>query len=168
MNLIFFLLSMKREKSIRPKANFSGQFIPVEATEAIIAEKLSKKAAKRARRQKKKQDDRLNNIHEQEWRKISLSNPPPIPAQEKGAAPSNSKKRKRKNAVQEDNFIKNDGYFKLNSFEWSEVNYPNSIFMGDDLGGFLCLEEIDDIVVEYEDNKDTQGKTIKFKVSTIA
>ncbi|PKK75453.1 P-loop containing nucleoside triphosphate hydrolase protein [Rhizophagus irregularis] len=158
---------MKREKSIRPKANFSGQFIPAEDTEAIIAEKLSKKAAKRARRQKKKQDDRLNNLPEQEWREISLSNPPPVPAQEKGdfsvVVPSISKKRKRKNAVQEDNFIKNDGYVELNSLEWSEVNYPDSIFMGDDLGGFLCLEEIDDIDVEYDDNKDTQGKTIKFK-----
>ncbi|CAG8605378.1 13268_t:CDS:10 [Rhizophagus irregularis] len=120
---------MKREKSIRPKANFSGQFIPAEDTEAIIAEKLSKKAAKRARRQKKKQDDRLNNLPEQEWREISLSNPPPVPAQEKGdfsvVVPSISKKRKRKNAVQEDNFIKNDGYVELNSLEWSEEKRLN-------------------------------------------
>jgi ATP-dependent RNA helicase DDX24/MAK5 len=164
-------MSMKREKSIRSKVNFSGQFIPVEATEAIIAEKLSKKAAKRARRQKRKQDNRLNNIPEQEWRKISLSNPPPVPAQEKEdisiAIPSNSKKRKRKNAVQ-DNPIKDNDSVELNSLEWSEVNYPDSIFMGDDLGGFLCLEEIDDIDVEYENNKDTQGKMIKFKVCTTA
>ncbi|GBC06794.1 hypothetical protein RclHR1_07050002 [Rhizophagus clarus] len=152
---------MKREKGI------SGQFIPAEATEAIIKEKLSKKAAKRARRQKKKQEDRLNNVPEQEWRKISLLNPPPVPVQEKDdisiVTSSNSKKRKRKNTVQEDNFIKENGFVELNSLEWSEVNCPDSIFMGDDLGGFLCLEEIDDIDVEYEDDKNTQGKTIKFK-----
>ncbi|RIA98835.1 P-loop containing nucleoside triphosphate hydrolase protein [Glomus cerebriforme] len=77
--------------------------------------------------------------------------------------PSNNKKRKRKNAIQGDNFDKDNSFVDLDSLEWSEVNYPDSIFMGDDLGGFLCLEEVDDIDIEYEGNKETQGKTIKFK-----
>src|SRR5688572_21622884 len=162
---------MKRDKKVQSTVNFSDQFIPVEDTEALITEKLSKRAAKRARK-KKKQDEGLNSIPEQEWRMVSLLNPPPIPTEKEednlvATSSNNNKKRKRKNAVQGDSSNKNNEVVDLNSLEWSEVNYPDSIFMGDEIGGFLCLEEIDDIDVEYVDNKETQGKTIKFKVRLI-
>ncbi|KAI9476623.1 P-loop containing nucleoside triphosphate hydrolase protein [Zychaea mexicana] len=48
----------------------------------------------------------------------------------------------------------------LDSWDWSEV--PTSSMVTDDLGGFLCLEEIDDVHVEYEGD-DTTGKVAKFK-----
>ncbi|CAI2161477.1 7537_t:CDS:10 [Funneliformis geosporum] len=132
---------MKNYKSKRSNDKFSSQFVPAEATEALISEKLSKKAAKRYRKREKRQNERINSAPEQKWRKISLSNPPQIiPANKEEdiieAMPSDNKKK---------------------------LAYPESIFMGDDLGGFLCLEEIDYVDVEYENNEETQGKTIKFK-----
>src|ERR1044071_6862210 len=96
---------LKRDKSKRSKVDFSDQFIPAEATETLISEKLSKKAAKRARRREKRQAERLSTIQEQEWRKISVSNPPPIPTiptkkEEDNfvvvSPNNNNKKRKRK------------------------------------------------------------------------
>jgi ATP-dependent RNA helicase DDX24/MAK5 len=47
--------------------------------------------------------------------------------------------------------------------EWSEVQNPSSLLMTDDAGGFVCLEELSDIEVEYEGD-DATGKIIKFKV----
>src|SRR6266540_68708 len=135
---------MKSDKS--KSVNFSNKFVSADATEALISEKLSKKAAKRARKREKKQNERMN-IPEQEWRRISLSNPPPIPTKKEEdnlimTTNNNKKKRKRTNAVQENNSNK-DNFVDLNSLEWSEVTCPDSVFMGDDLGGFLCLEEVD-------------------------
>lgn len=51
----------------------------------------------------------------------------------------------------------------VDSWDWSEVKTPNAM-LTDDMAGFLCLEEIDDVHVEYEmDEK--KGKVAKFKVS---
>ncbi|CAG8494444.1 1111_t:CDS:10, partial [Scutellospora calospora] len=52
----------------------------------------------------------------------------------------------------------------VNDLEWSEVTYPESVFLGgeDDFGGFLCLEEIDNVDVEYEGTA-SQGNTVRFK-----
>src|SRR5256885_13774330 len=142
---------MKRDKNVHSTVNFSNEFIPVEDTEALIAEKLSKRAAKRARR-KNKQDEDLISIPEQEWRKVSLLNPPPVPTEKEednlvAMSSNNNKKRKRKKAARGDSSNKDNGFVDLNSLKWSEVNHPDSIFMGDEIGGFLCLEEIDDIDV---------------------
>ncbi|CAG8730074.1 12946_t:CDS:10, partial [Funneliformis caledonium] len=160
---------MKSDKSKQSNVSFSGKFVPAEATETLISEKLSKKAAKRSRKREKRQNERINSAPEQKWRKISLSNPPPIiPANieediTEATRSDNKKKRKRKNAVQGNNSNNDNDFVDIHSLEWSEVACPESIFMGDDLGGFLCLEEIDYVDVEYENNEETQGKTIKFK-----
>src|SRR5437879_5674064 len=43
-------------------------------------------------------------------------------------------------------------FAEIDSLAWSEVICPDSVFLGDDLGGFLCLEEIDGVDVEYKGN----------------
>ena len=50
----------------------------------------------------------------------------------------------------------------IDSWDWNE-SAGADVFMGDDVGGFLCLEEISDVEVEYEGD-DTVGKVAKFKV----
>lgn len=49
------------------------------------------------------------------------------------------------------------------SWGWSEVRYPESMLLSDDLGGFVCLEELDDVDVEYMGDERT-GRTVTFKV----
>ncbi|KAI8335604.1 P-loop containing nucleoside triphosphate hydrolase protein [Blakeslea trispora] len=49
----------------------------------------------------------------------------------------------------------------IDSWDWNESTGAD-VFMGDDAGGFLCLEEISDVEVEYEGD-DTIGKVAKFK-----
>ncbi|CAG8686592.1 14635_t:CDS:2, partial [Acaulospora colombiana] len=55
-------------------------------------------------------------------------------------------------------------FLRINDLDWSEVTVPDSMFIADedDLGGFLCLEEVDGVHIEYEET-DTKGNTIKFK-----
>ncbi|KAI8379899.1 P-loop containing nucleoside triphosphate hydrolase protein [Choanephora cucurbitarum] len=49
----------------------------------------------------------------------------------------------------------------IDSWDWNE-SAGADVFMGDDVGGFLCLEEISDVEVEYEGD-DTVGKVAKFR-----
>jgi ATP-dependent RNA helicase DDX24/MAK5 len=51
----------------------------------------------------------------------------------------------------------------IENWDWSEVTAPTSTFMSDDIGGFLCLEEISDVEVEYEGDENA-GRVVKFKV----
>nr|CAG8433417.1 13248_t:CDS:10 [Entrophospora candida] len=47
-----------------------------------------------------------------------------------------------------------------NIAEWSKVMCPDSVFLNDGLGGFLCLEEIDGIDIEYDEHTGaSDGKT---------
>ncbi|KAI9248869.1 P-loop containing nucleoside triphosphate hydrolase protein [Phascolomyces articulosus] len=48
----------------------------------------------------------------------------------------------------------------IDSWDWNEITSDSMIT--DDLGGFLCLEEIDDVHIEYEGD-DQNGKVAKFK-----
>ncbi|CAG8699020.1 6376_t:CDS:10, partial [Racocetra persica] len=58
---------------------------------------------------------------------------------------------------------KKEDFIDVNDLDWSEVVCPESVFLGDeDLGGFLCLEEIDNVDVEYKETA-TKGSTIRFK-----
>lgn len=50
----------------------------------------------------------------------------------------------------------------IDTWDWNEAS-GTDMFMGDDAGGFLCLEEISDVEVEYEGD-DVSGKVAKFKV----
>ena len=58
-------------------------------------------------------------------------------------------------------------FVEIDNLGWSEVVCPESVFLGDEIGGFLCLEEIDGVDVEYKGN-DKVGKVVKFKVSQSA
>lgn len=51
----------------------------------------------------------------------------------------------------------------INSWDWSESAGTSDAFLTDDVGGFLCLEEISDVEIEYEGDE-TTGKVAKFKV----
>ncbi|KAI8341120.1 P-loop containing nucleoside triphosphate hydrolase protein [Chlamydoabsidia padenii] len=51
---------------------------------------------------------------------------------------------------------------QLDSWDWNEVTAPSNVFMGDDSTGFLCLEEISDVEVDYEGD-DRTGKVLTFK-----
>ncbi|CAO3586996.1 unnamed protein product [Absidia cylindrospora] len=50
----------------------------------------------------------------------------------------------------------------VDDWDWNEVATPSNMFMGDDSTGFLCLEEISNVEVDYEGD-DTIGKLVKFK-----
>jgi hypothetical protein len=50
----------------------------------------------------------------------------------------------------------------IDSWDWNETAGTDT-FLTDDAGGFLCLEEISDVEIEYEGD-DTTGKVAKFKV----
>ncbi|CAH1758167.1 1879_t:CDS:10 [Entrophospora sp. SA101] len=43
-------------------------------------------------------------------------------------------------------------FIDINQAEWSEVMCPDSVFLNDGLGGFLCLEEIEGIGIEYDEH----------------
>ncbi|CAO3636440.1 unnamed protein product [Mucor hiemalis] len=50
---------------------------------------------------------------------------------------------------------------RIDNWDWNEVNDADD-FVTDELGGFLCLEEISDVEVEYEGDE-TVGKVATFK-----
>lgn len=50
----------------------------------------------------------------------------------------------------------------LNDIEWSQVSFPKDLILSDDLGGFLCLEEVEDVDVAYEEDG-KGGKIMKFQ-----
>lgn len=53
----------------------------------------------------------------------------------------------------------------VDTWDWSEVKTSNAK-LTDDMTGFLCLEEIDDVQVEYEMDA-ARGKVAKFKVRNL-
>ncbi|KAF0464168.1 P-loop containing nucleoside triphosphate hydrolase protein [Gigaspora margarita] len=77
----------------------------------------------------------------------------------------NPKKKKHKKDVID--VHKKEDFIDVNNLDWSEITCPESVFIGgdDDMGGFLCLEEINDVDVEYEETP-TKGNTIRFKKAT--
>ncbi|SAM00293.1 hypothetical protein [Absidia glauca] len=81
-----------------------------------------------------------------------------------GAASAKSKKRSF-TVVDDNNADQQEEYEdlgQLDSWDWNEVTAPSNMFMGDDSTGFLCLEEISDVEVDYEGD-DRTGKVLKFK-----
>ncbi|KAJ2963969.1 hypothetical protein NQZ79_g1049 [Umbelopsis isabellina] len=88
---------------------------------------------------------------EEAWNKLSMEAPPPLP--ESIDLPlSGTKKRKRTKTQVE----------TIHDLDWSEVEQSSSALLTDDAGGFVCLEELSDVDVEYEGD-DSTGKIIKFK-----
>ncbi|KAI8978964.1 P-loop containing nucleoside triphosphate hydrolase protein [Pilobolus umbonatus] len=93
-----------------------------------------------------------------------------VPAKEIQAVPSktenkaaNNRKRKASHKLEKgvDGVIEYEDLGDMDSWDWNEVAAPDTV-VGDDAGGFLCLEEISDVEVEYEGNDDV-GKVVKFK-----
>ncbi|KAI7890155.1 P-loop containing nucleoside triphosphate hydrolase protein [Mucor mucedo] len=89
----------------------------------------------------------------------------PTPA--KKATPKKTvspKKTKKASAALEegvDGVIEYESLGKIDDWDWTETTGVDS-FVSDDAGGFLCLEEISDVEVEYEGD-DVTGKVAKFK-----
>lgn len=86
----------------------------------------------------------------------------------KSSIKPNNKSNIRSDPKSNKNATKSDVYLNFNDLDWSEVKVPDSVFMGDkdELAGFLCLEEIDNIDIEREETS-TKGNTIRFKVRLI-
>lgn len=84
-----------------------------------------------------------------------------------GAALAKSKKRSftAVNDINSDQQEEYEDLGQLDSWDWNEVTTPSNMFMGDESTGFLCLEEISDVEVDYEGD-DRTGKVLTFKVRT--
>ncbi|ORX90635.1 P-loop containing nucleoside triphosphate hydrolase protein [Basidiobolus meristosporus CBS 931.73] len=108
---------------------------------------------------------------ETEWEKVSNFAPPPLPSKgdenvfvagSKKRKPN--KKRKRGAAPQPTSSPEYEdiGVDDLNSLDWSEVSYPEQMLLSDELGGFVCLEEIDGVECDWIGDE-SSGRMVKFK-----
>jgi hypothetical protein len=83
-----------------------------------------------------------------------------VAAVKKVAAKKKTEKPKLEKGV--DGVIEYEELGNIDSWDWNETGGTDT-FLTDDAGGFLCLEEISDVEIEYEGD-DTTGKVAKFKV----
>lgn len=85
-------------------------------------------------------------------------------AVKKPAAKKPAVKKNQKSQLEEgvDGVIEYEDLGNIESWDWNETAGTDA-FITDDAGGFLCLEEISDVEIEYEGD-DTSGKVAKFKV----
>ncbi|KAI9284564.1 P-loop containing nucleoside triphosphate hydrolase protein [Umbelopsis sp. AD052] len=117
----------------------------------IDLDPIDSKKPKAAKKGKKKQPEL--SAEEEAWNRLSLGAPPPLPQTLDPSADGSKRKRTKPNI--ED----------VHEFAWSEVQNPSSLLLtSDDAGGFVCLEELSDVDVEYEGTEAT-GQIIKFKKS---
>ncbi|CAM0136998.1 ATP-dependent RNA helicase [Umbelopsis sp. WA50703] len=117
---------------------------------------IGAKSAESSKKVKKtgKQKKPAISADEEAWNKLSMEAPPPMP-ETIDLPVAGTKKRKRIKANVE----------TIHDLDWSEVEQSSSALLTDDAGGFVCLEELSDIDVEYEGD-DSTGKIIKFKKIT--
>lgn len=89
-----------------------------------------------------------------------------MPAKVKNTAKKQGQKRQRSKQKTISKRRKLDVEYEelgdIDSWDWNEVSTATASMTGD-LGGFLCLEEIDDVAVDYEGDDQT-GRVAKFKV----
>ncbi|KAG0030789.1 ATP-dependent RNA helicase [Podila clonocystis] len=175
----------KRKKSSTANTSTTSEHITENPTPTTEGEsndnddtkkELSKSQRKRARHQGKM------NISEEElaWNQVSLLAAPPMPAPE--ASPINNKKKNTnsnnanlsKNGAakgKKDNKKKGGkktphgevvvaDFNQIDDWGWTPVSTDGMIM--DDMDGFLCLEELDDVEVSYEGTEAT-GRTVIFK-----
>ncbi|KAF9971720.1 ATP-dependent RNA helicase [Actinomortierella ambigua] len=129
---------------------------------------LSKSQRKRARHQKDK-----SNLTQDEksWAEVSLHSLPPLPASDTPTVlPSKSQKMANKNKQNKAKKNKKDegeivpaNFEKIDDWGWSTVSTDGMSI--EDMEGFLCLEEIDGVDVEYLGTEET-GRTVVFKQNT--
>lgn len=93
-------------------------------------------------------------------KKAAPKNNTPKKTTPKKAAPKAKKTAELEEGV--DSVIEYESLGKIDDWDWTETSGIDS-FVSDDAGGFLCLEEISDVEVEYEGD-DATGKVAKFKV----
>jgi ATP-dependent RNA helicase DDX24/MAK5 len=77
------------------------------------------------------------------------------------AAPK--KKANNNKKISKEVSIEYEDLGNIDNWDWTESAGTSDAFLTDDVGGFLCLEEISDVEVEYEGDE-TTGKVAKFKV----
>lgn len=136
---------------------------------------LSKSQRKRARHQGKM------NMSEEElaWNQVSLLAAPPMPAPEvslvnnkkknnttnnnKNPAAKGKKDNKKKGGKKtpQGEIVVAD-FNQIDDWGWAPVSTDGMIM--DDMDGFLCLEELDDVEISYEGTEAT-GRTVVFKVT---
>jgi ATP-dependent RNA helicase DDX24/MAK5 len=137
---------------------------------------LSKSQRKRARHQGTASTNMTED--EKNWAQISMMNVPdmpvvpeitPIAAGKKKAANTTTKKQATANTKNKKGGKKNDkgeivvaDYGKMDDWGWTPVQTEGMLM--DDMDGFLCLEELDDVEVAYEGTEAT-GRTVIFKVN---
>ncbi|KAG0253916.1 ATP-dependent RNA helicase [Actinomortierella ambigua] len=134
------------------------------------AKALSKTQRKRARHQK---DKSSLTEDEKSWAEISLHALPPMPTSDtptvlpsksqKMANKKNQKKPQQQQAKNNEGEIIPANFEKIDDWGWSTVSTDGMSI--DDMEGFLCLEEIDGVDVEYLGTEET-GRTVMFKQNT--
>ncbi|ORX50692.1 P-loop containing nucleoside triphosphate hydrolase protein [Piromyces finnis] len=149
-------------------------------------ENSNKKNNKRRKLNKNKNNTETTEINkilssEEEWKKISTEDLPPLPEikpinntnKNKNNNKNKNKNNKNKNKKNGKNNANNENKNKkeddsefidlknIDEWGWSEINYDKSLLGNEDIDGFLSLEEIKDVEVVYENNKN--GKIIRFK-----
>ena len=172
----------KKGSSIADTTEPHAEDTTTSATETDSKEEkkeLSKSQRKRARHQ----GTAATNMTEEEknWAQISMMNLPdmpvspeitPLAAGKKKAANATTKKQAantKTNNKQKKGGKKNDkgeivvaDYGKMDDWGWTPVQTEGMLM--DDMDGFLCLEELDDVEVAYEGTEAT-GRTVIFKVN---
>ncbi|CAG8518190.1 9584_t:CDS:10 [Acaulospora morrowiae] len=149
--------------SAEERSNFSNKISAVKQDNPSPKNE-NKKKDKRDRRSNHKKNKASVRIREKGSQHFVSST---VSEEKSLTNPTKSKKRKISASGQEDiverRNRKND-FLGINDLDWSEVQVPESTFVADEenLSGFLCLEEVDNVHVEYEETA-TKGNTIKFK-----
>ncbi|GAA5799821.1 hypothetical protein HPULCUR_005240 [Helicostylum pulchrum] len=95
---------------------------------------------------------------------VKKQQPDAKPAAKKAATKKTAPKKNKKTPKLEegvDGVIEYEDLGKIDQWDWTETKGTDS-FIADEAGGFLCLEEISDVEIEYEGD-DTTGKVAKFK-----
>ncbi|KAK9709426.1 ATP-dependent RNA helicase [Basidiobolus ranarum] len=138
--------------------------------------KTPSKTQIKAHNKKLRKANEKETVAESEWEKLSNFAPPPLPGKQEDEVfiagskkRKANKKRKRGNeqkVVQSQDF-EDIGVDDLNSLDWSEVSYPKQMLLSDELGGFVCLEEIDGIDCDWIGDENS-GRMIKFKKAKVS
>ncbi|KAF1796250.1 P-loop containing nucleoside triphosphate hydrolase protein [Mucor lusitanicus] len=91
----------------------------------------------------------------------SKANKKPLNKKPGNKKTANAAKKTEKLEEGVDGVIEYEDLGNIDSWDWNEAS-GTDMFLGDDAGGFLCLEEISDVEVEYEGDE-VSGKVAKFK-----
>ncbi|KAG9060898.1 ATP-dependent RNA helicase [Linnemannia hyalina] len=153
--------------------NSDGEHDTTDGGDNDTKNELSKSQRKRARHQAASTEKSMTE-DEKSWNQVSLfdvpdlpSNPEPVLISKKAAKAANKKAAaKGKKGGKGVKKLPGGGeiviadYGRMDDWGWTPVSTEG--IMMDDMDGFLCLEELDDVQVAYE-GSDLTGKTIVFK-----